>query len=153
MLCDSDTASVYSLPRFSLSLEGPNLMYAFYIPCVSPGRRSILSNQPKAPCVSNPFPFNRFRTLLRNGAITTPLPSIASALFPMQWGVRGWCTLSTVVARSCKFAPLFSITYRMPLPQRLYFHGFALLPGGGWVPPAHSVRSPFWSEWRLDEAR
>src|SRR5690242_939255 len=35
---------------------------------------------------------------------------------------------------SCKFAPLFSITSRMLLPQPLSFHAFASLPGGGYTP-------------------
>ncbi len=51
--------------------------------------RSVLLNQRKPACVSKAFPFNQFRTLLRNEALPTPLPSIASALFPMQRrGVR-----------------------------------------------------------------
>ena len=37
---------------------------------------------------SIPFPFRWLRTLCRNGALPTPLPSIVCALFPMQWGVR-----------------------------------------------------------------
>lgn len=36
----------------------------------------------------------------------------------------------------CKFAPLFSITSTMPRPQPFSFHTFALLPGGGWLPPS-----------------
>ncbi len=32
------------------------------------------------------FVSNHFRTLLRNGAISSPLLSITCALFPMQWG-------------------------------------------------------------------
>src|SRR5690242_18178858 len=74
-------------------------------------RRSVLLIPPKAACVSNSFPFKwlptlscperrrglrsrsisfvfkSLRTLFRNGALSTPFPSITSALFPMQWGV------------------------------------------------------------------
>jgi hypothetical protein len=49
--------------------------------------RSVLFTQREAACVSKPFPFNRFRTLLRNAAPSTPFPSITSALFAMQRGV------------------------------------------------------------------
>ena len=37
-------------------------------------------------------------------------------------------------AKRCKFAPLFSTTSKMLLPQPPFFHAFALLPGGG-IPP------------------
>ena len=36
-----------------------------------------------------------------------------------------------LLQQRCKFAPLFSITCRMLLPQPLSFQAFALLPGGG----------------------
>ena len=41
----------------------------------------------------------------------------------------------------CRFASLFSITSKMLLPQLFCFQLFALLPGGGWVPPSVHVRS------------
>jgi hypothetical protein len=43
----------------------------------------------KRSSTSNPFSFIYFRTLLRNGALPTPFPSITSALFPIQRGVGG----------------------------------------------------------------
>lgn len=53
---------------------------------VSPMCRSVLLIPSEGTGVSNPFIFNPFRTLLHNEALPTPLPSIASALFPSQWG-------------------------------------------------------------------
>jgi|SRR5690242_2383725 hypothetical protein len=45
----------------------------------------------------------------------------------------------------CRFASLFSITSKMLPPQLFCFQLFALLPGGGWVPPSVHVHpfSPF----------
>jgi hypothetical protein len=42
-----------------------------------------------SPLATIPFVFIQFRTLLRNGALPTPFPSITSALFPIQRGVGG----------------------------------------------------------------
>jgi hypothetical protein len=42
-----------------------------------------------SPFPSNAFIFSQFRTLLRNGGLTTPFPSITSALFPVQRRGRG----------------------------------------------------------------
>src|SRR5262249_38191709 len=47
-------------------------------------------NLPRTVCPSNAFLFNSFRTLLRNGVLATPFPSITSALFPVQRGERGY---------------------------------------------------------------
>ena len=101
-------------------------------------RRPVLPIQPRAARVStNPFAFSQFRTLfypersrgvrprsisfvfkslrtlLRNGALPSPLLSMACALFPMQWGVRvhghqGTSNLpynlpSSVCSKSCVF--------------------------------------------------
>src|SRR6516225_825450 len=61
--------------HFTLSLEGPRC---------PPLRNSLTKAHP-----SNPFLLMPFRTLWRNGALTTPLPSIGSALFSIQRGVGG----------------------------------------------------------------
>ena len=50
-------------------------------------RRTALQNPSRVLRSSNAFVFIHFRTLLRNGDVPTPFPSITSALFPMQWGV------------------------------------------------------------------
>ena len=47
-------------------------------------RRPVLQNPLREVCVSNLFLLMRFRTLWGNGALATPLQSIASALFPVQ---------------------------------------------------------------------
>src|SRR5690242_21963925 len=47
-------------------------------------RRYVLQNTLSVVCSSNAFIFSQFRTLLRNGALATPFPSITSALFPVQ---------------------------------------------------------------------
>src|SRR5438874_10483274 len=49
-----------------------------------------------------------------------PLPSLATSHSP----------LPRPLARGCKFAPLFSSSCRMLLPQPFSFHAFAWLPGG-----------------------
>src|SRR5690348_15431757 len=61
-------------------------MYDSSIPCAAPEspRRPALEDVPRGVFSSNPFDFMQFRTLLRNGALATPLESIASALFSMQ---------------------------------------------------------------------
>src|SRR5947207_10874479 len=51
-----------------------------------------------------------------------PLPSLATSHSP----------LPRPLARGCKFAPLFSSSCRMLLPQPFSFHAFAWLPAGGW---------------------
>src|SRR5690348_80142 len=111
--------------------------------------RSPLQNPPRGVCRSKAFLFIRLRTLLCNGAQTTPLQSITSALFSMQWGSGGGHFSSesrgplqgySFTAKDCKFAPLFSITSRMVLSQSFSFHAFALLPGDGWVPRPYRDR-------------
>src|SRR5690242_18900538 len=52
-------------------------------------RRYVLQNTLSVVCSSNAFIFSQFRTLLRNGALATPFPSITSALFPVQRRGRG----------------------------------------------------------------
>src|SRR5690242_5975833 len=47
-------------------------------------RRYVLQNTLSVVCSSNAFIFSQFRTLLRNGRLATPFPSITSALFPVQ---------------------------------------------------------------------
>src|SRR5690348_7248426 len=52
-------------------------------------RRYVLQNTLSVACSSNAFIFSQFRTLLRNGRLATPFPSITSALFPVQRRGRG----------------------------------------------------------------
>src|SRR5213082_1787753 len=76
-----------------------------------------------------------------NRAFSTPSPPILSCCY-----LRAPCALCfekhtpiltrfaascADVPKSCKFAPLFSITSTMPLLQPLSFHVFALLPRVG----------------------
>ena len=101
--------------------------------------RPTLQRSSRDVSLSNPFAFIHFRTLLPNGAFSTPLPSIACALFPMQWGVGLDLILSQAPVTNhqslrCKFALLFSTTSTMLLPQPISFQAFALLPGGGYAP-------------------
>ena len=49
----------------------------------------------------------------------------------------GWGPLLFACSHCCKFAPLFSISCRMLLPQPLSFHAFASLPGDG-IPPRYA---------------
>lgn len=111
-------------------------------------RLPALENLARDVCLSNVFTFRQFRTLFYpersrgvcNGALATPLPSITSALFPMQRKGEGifadpGARLSPLTsASSCKFAPLLSTTCRMLFPQHFSFHVFALLPGVGGRP-------------------
>lgn len=61
-------------PAYRQSLQGKRRM----------SRRLGLENHLGNVCFSNALVFIQFRTLLRNGALATPLPSITSALFAVQ---------------------------------------------------------------------
>ena len=56
-----------------------------------PPRRPASTNLARMVSSSNTFVFMQLRTLSRNGATSTPLPSITCALFSMQR--RGWARL------------------------------------------------------------
>src|SRR5262245_57267329 len=118
-------------------------MCAFRVPCASPGRLhyALRHNPPREVYSSKPFTFRNFRTLCTQWTFATPLPSAICALFPVQWR-RRVCSFyanscgshafpSAFCTFYCKLDPLFSISCRMPLPQPLSFHIFALLPGVG----------------------
>jgi hypothetical protein len=61
-------------------------------------RRPALANPSRSVNLSNSFIFKQFRTLFRNGAITSPFSSIACALFSMQWRGRGDSLLSRLTS-------------------------------------------------------
>src|SRR5690348_10799982 len=61
-------------------------------------RRPALEIPSRSVYLSNSFIFKQFRTLSRNGAITSPFSSIACALFSMQWRGRGDSLLSRLTS-------------------------------------------------------
>src|SRR5690242_6589384 len=63
-------------------------------------RRHVLQNTLKVVRSSNAFIFSQFRTLFRNGGLTTPFPSITSALFSSQRGGRGSASILPYVLPS-----------------------------------------------------
>ena len=62
---------------------------------------------------------------------TYELPNLQALCFQILTTVGGQGSLPLTCVPLCKFAPLFSIASRMPLPQPFSFHAFALLPGVG----------------------
>src|SRR5438094_7690070 len=60
-----------------------------------------------------------------------PLPPSISSPSPLPTLATSQSSLPRPLARSCKFASLFSSSCRMLPPQPFYFHAFAWLPGGG----------------------
>src|SRR5579864_577093 len=63
-------------------------------------RRYVLQYTSRVVCPSNAFIFSQFRTLLRNGRLATPFPSITSALFPVQRRGRGSASILPYVLPS-----------------------------------------------------
>ena len=117
-------------------------------------RKAPLHNPSKVVCLSNAFIFIRLRTLLRNGANSTPLSSIVSALFPMQWGVEGILVgFAASHERLTHRRPLlFSTTYALPNLQALCFHDIATVPGGVCLLP--SVQSgPHYKHYKSEVPR
>ena len=70
--------------------------------------------------------------------------SVSSALRKTRSPNSGCARATLACCKNCKFAPLFSTTYKMLLPQPLSLQSFALLPGGGMAPigstPARKFR-------------
>ena len=77
------------------------------------------------------FVINLLRTLLPDGALTSPFSSITCALFSMQWRVGGILSGSVAIH---SFTPvcllLFSTSYELPNLQALCFDS---VPTVGWV--------------------
>ena len=87
--------------------------------------------------------FRAFTTRQSNGTPTLyfqSLPAIklcnSFLLLTIQNARGGWGTMRLPCNPLDKSAPLFSTASRMLRPQPFTFHGFASLPGGGWVPPS-----------------
>jgi len=68
----------------------------------------------REPASRIPSRFNQFRTLLRNGAVPTPLSSIVCALFPIQWRR---CTIPREAHLVCSWdTSIFRILFQVPYP-------------------------------------
>ena len=84
--------------------------------------------------LSNTFAFKLFRTLLRNGALSTPLLSITSALFTMQR--RGGPSNEDLLSHFAHFRRmlsfLFSSDSALPILEALCFDILTNCPGGGY---------------------
>src|SRR2546430_2460863 len=75
-------------------------------------------------------------------------PSSISSPSPLPTLATSHSSLPRPLARGCKFAPLFSSSYRMLPPQPFSFHAFAWLPGGG-----RGVSSEFQSGFATHQSR
>ena len=99
-------------------------------PPVYPEPRRVLQNPPTAVYLSNLFPFNHFRTLFRNGAITSPFSSITYALFSMQWRGGGVSSSAFTIHQSRitshSISALFSSTSAHHLRDRNTFNTYTV---------------------------
>ena len=104
-------------------------------------RRSFHQNPSSVVCTSNAFVLKRFRTLLRNGAIASPFPSITCALFPVQRRVGACCSLSSptppsalLLHSSLQICTFIFNQLRDAPPATLFFSDSCIV-AGGWHTP------------------